>query len=1054
MFDNADNDTKAFYYALWYDCLERLDIVLLEARHLQQNFIYSLREPILYRPLRFEEKFLWGHCFFDFFKENNKDNFERISRECIIPYPDKFQDMDRVESFNFIPGQDGIEFTCIVSSILRKINESMSTNLWSYEQKKVYNCLRNVQTIKVNIFYDRLMLCYYGGCAFVNFLDDTASFRDGVAKLMLLRRAIVEKSNVYVTRLSEYHDLFSKNYDAGVLDSPRPSLSRRREQIVYNTYLSNRCNQRFKEMQMLLIQLGVSIDTSSNDKVSHNWTQDIISSQTTFFNHLSKNSSDSKFLFFIKTSYWMPERPDMQNIISHEVAHAVIDNNLQKLSESYLQNGDDHFSICMRCIYRQIEVAKYINPDYLIKEIAADILAVTVSGPSYLYALFVEIFGFGLERFFDMSGNIKLDLVDYLDGVSGHLDLDKQWYLRINIICFWLKEICLETDDNNLLLRMIASIQSICDNMLVYLDDISFPGAVSSHIWHELKNRIFSALSLQVYFKKISSEFYKNYKTNYYKYDKKLRRYVWGRRDLAKSYYALPILVRNYLALFLFKKKIILNGIVGSNLILNHAWDVYKLRFDYDILGNDFESVQCPFIFKFLQDIPWQCIFLRGLDATHPKSIFRKITLPSFISNTFSCGSSSREIYHVALDFHLAVTESASTRLAEVIRLIINLPNPLFHDVIYDGVVFEFYKWLYGCNWPYDLVLIIKKVLVELKLFPLFEVTLKFFVNNVNILLSKVEQVIKNESRERHLCVLKFIVQLLAFARKDEAILTIFIELLTCGERFIVDKFFSMYLLFSYQTKSARSSSYNYLKFLFVEYYNLNLKISSIRLRQEMGVKYSRVDLDIIKVDAKCEEIAANFSALELMFSFGLFEYMFNEKRILERAHGKKIKYIHKKIKFFLNDAHISEYYGHLLSPVVSYAAIRRSKDADTPYGHNRRFYSLILKSFSDLEQKTSDELNPLVLLGRLSTSADHYGIDRKMYASNPPSANFYTDYIRILGRFDYFIMNRQPNPLGRCDLITISPPMSNSGEYFAPFFCSMGICQKNFFKQYQTLPK
>ena len=41
---------------LWHDILERLDILLMEARHLQVNIIYTLNAPELHQPLRDEEE--------------------------------------------------------------------------------------------------------------------------------------------------------------------------------------------------------------------------------------------------------------------------------------------------------------------------------------------------------------------------------------------------------------------------------------------------------------------------------------------------------------------------------------------------------------------------------------------------------------------------------------------------------------------------------------------------------------------------------------------------------------------------------------------------------------------------------------------------------------------------------------------------------------------------------------------------------------------------------------------------------------------------------------
>ncbi|HCS88637.1 MAG TPA: hypothetical protein DIW77_00875, partial [Chromatiaceae bacterium] len=43
----------------WVDAHDRLDILILEIRHIQTNLVHALRVPVLYRPLRFEERCIW-----------------------------------------------------------------------------------------------------------------------------------------------------------------------------------------------------------------------------------------------------------------------------------------------------------------------------------------------------------------------------------------------------------------------------------------------------------------------------------------------------------------------------------------------------------------------------------------------------------------------------------------------------------------------------------------------------------------------------------------------------------------------------------------------------------------------------------------------------------------------------------------------------------------------------------------------------------------------------------------------------------------------------------
>ena len=83
------NDTKIYKisYLLMADTVERLDMILLELRHLQRNIIYSMREPGFNAPLRFEEDFLWGQDWEQLFQKYRTEKDDEVIEKNVLLFP-------------------------------------------------------------------------------------------------------------------------------------------------------------------------------------------------------------------------------------------------------------------------------------------------------------------------------------------------------------------------------------------------------------------------------------------------------------------------------------------------------------------------------------------------------------------------------------------------------------------------------------------------------------------------------------------------------------------------------------------------------------------------------------------------------------------------------------------------------------------------------------------------------------------------------------------------------------------------------------------------------
>lgn len=138
------------YLLSWQDALERIDMLLLECRHLQINIIHYLREPGLLKNLRKEEKFLWGNDWESYFyntPQNNNPpyhNNENLAIKWVRSYPiykkAKKDSNDKVED------------------LIYKISKYSN---WGTTQIHNYDILCAVQYLKQNLLRDKIALCQY-----------------------------------------------------------------------------------------------------------------------------------------------------------------------------------------------------------------------------------------------------------------------------------------------------------------------------------------------------------------------------------------------------------------------------------------------------------------------------------------------------------------------------------------------------------------------------------------------------------------------------------------------------------------------------------------------------------------------------------------------------------------------------------------------------------------------------------------------------------------------------------------------------------------------------
>ena len=413
--NRTESDSLALHFLLWQDCVERLDTLLLEARHTQTNIIYSLRESSLYKVLREEEDHLWGKSWSNSVEKWNHEDVANFVKENILSFP----------SFN--KGKGGHDYNDektnkLYEDIQEKIIENRREGFWGPGVEGGYRSLCTLQEIKKHILKDKIFLCVRGIHVF-NVKQMSKSDPQQLTHFLFLRSAIIARIRDYIARLGDHQSHFSNHQEIGLQDHPRPTTARRREQGIYNSYLSKKCVEMGKEVSYLIYKLNGKCENSTSEHeppmVFHRWRHDFTSHSASFESELNGKDFHYKFHHYVNSSYWMLDRPDLQSILVHEVTHGLVKQHLDNLSEAYLTENNSALSSLVKQINHCIEVFEVeerLGWKKGLLEVTIDLLSAGAKGTSYLYALFLDMLGHETEGLFSWGDkdNFDLSLIDSL----------------------------------------------------------------------------------------------------------------------------------------------------------------------------------------------------------------------------------------------------------------------------------------------------------------------------------------------------------------------------------------------------------------------------------------------------------------------------------------------------------------------------------------------------------------------------------------------------------------------------------------------------------------
>ncbi|GEM_PF-4684007 len=486
-------------WLLWLDTLERLDTLLLELRHHQVNLIHALRAGKLVEGLRYEEDYIWGsyknnenetHCWSNIFNtEKTQEQLTSLIETWIIQFPDinsyehhANSDDCGINSFNTDYFSENNHKKCS-NDILDFLAYIKKSGAWKSDQRRLYNAFRALQILKGEILNSKLALCRWGSIALRHKKDSLFA-----GQFLVIRAAVMSEIHEHIKRLSDLRAQFEAALDLGIQDHPAPQIGRRVEQGIYSSFLSERCRGLRDIIEDFLEQTieykKDKENTTHGSIYLHRWSHSSISEASFIKSILDYDKDDGIYsVDLFNTSFFMPDRPDLQSVIAHEVAHSAIFHGLGDLDPALLRQTNGSLPTLLRLIstcFEAYEISNNINgePRYELRmihrEVACDIIAAIVSGPSYLFALLQEIIGQDLDLLFSSPlRRYDYNLAEHIisDGWVSMSFPGFEWYIRLNVICAVLEN--LHTSTDTLTTRLIHGVRQVSETLIDTVDYVA-----------------------------------------------------------------------------------------------------------------------------------------------------------------------------------------------------------------------------------------------------------------------------------------------------------------------------------------------------------------------------------------------------------------------------------------------------------------------------------------------------------------------------------------------------------------------------------------------------
>ncbi len=731
------------------DIVDRYDIILLEVRHLQKIIIDALHAPTLFLPLRREEKYIFGGWLDEKNGEyqniiSHEKDFAKVASLCITRYPSP----DTAVRFITETSREELlkQDIDMMGKLKRYIGHLWAGDLWVGSERIHYHALRALQVLKQQIIRDKLIFLSEAHDAGIVKVPGAKKNRCKMS-LMILRRGVLNRMNGYIRVFRTHQQQFGKSLDFGLQSYPRPGIERRRDIGIYNDFLANRTHDLHKDMQHFIKSFLDPADVAKKESlgwpiVLHGWSQSPSVSGSQLYDDVGrslrengeKNEDGSAFMpqhvSYVDTSFWSPDRPDLQPLVAKYVAESLARNYLGKINEQYLSNHTDDFANLLAELNAVVTSFVRNTPEFTAqkdayrnlvnKHLSIDFLASTVKGIAYLYAEFLSIVGEGLEdQLRTTDGFIKLEmLADLEDGIKNYEDTFV-WYFRLRLTSFWLEKV-IHSHCSTLDKVVLKGSRQVCDDLLDFLDEnlatthgkASDKQQVMGVLWKALAEKMEYCIGRHVFVRKAKQ------------WRKKRSDDTWCEKELKpgeKRFHRSTIRFDVRLQNFMFEGTLKQKSQASHKPIIDESeldqsssdtdsslsikeklyadfYDVYglKVQKNTDPLNTENKYRHPRWLYRHLHQIPFQCAILRSIDLLgyHPQEETiasalpwrRKVEAkprtpegrkrrpykwPEFIDEIHTDMSLGREKFALGLEFYTWSRESPRDRLGLCNNLIV-----------------------------------------------------------------------------------------------------------------------------------------------------------------------------------------------------------------------------------------------------------------------------------------------------------------------------------------------------------------------------------------------
>lgn len=676
---------KAMALIAWMDVFERMDTLMLEIRHIQETIASQLDAPILYKVFAFEDAYLWG-------RYSTKDgpvdwttkigglsarrrDCDALAQECCPLFPAlKPAGWPRQDETGGGAGDElGIELRNWRSDFLKQ-------GAFSAIEERLYEALCYLQESKRETLADKLFLASHGYDAFHGDRADS----DALLRFMLMRRAALA---VLHERLDAFRDTQSSVQEVLNLSlerDPVPTVRRRRDQGIYTSHLSDVCWYLAKDIGDYFSFLnggahpeGYSCDETDIELLIHRYTG-YFTSQARADKRQPSNArgghrrGQSLRAGFVRSSYWMPDRPDLQPILAHELAHLMIEAEYHGLEPIELDGSHDPLARLLRKLALAFE---FYGPQFrfldfgwrarlgLLDECAVDLISVAVQGPSYLFASFLELFGLHCDALARSGPSEILQAVDS-ERITAIRDALPGWHLRLMITVTCVEKL-LEgrTQPGELTTTLIDGIRSLVEKSRALLESwMDGDQREDWQTWHVMTNAIIEEIACSPLITQTRA--WTDATDEYLALWQKAKfpppdRHRSPLPEQAAAHCLGAWLDRLVEAPRLLGQTLIETAVADRATIVAQFRDLY-------LSGSPTESL----LFARLVDIPWQCAVLTARDFLGDDANSRRTRIDpnTWITAMHELNWLGRDLYQAALEFVVWYERSPVTRFKAVVR--------------------------------------------------------------------------------------------------------------------------------------------------------------------------------------------------------------------------------------------------------------------------------------------------------------------------------------------------------------------------------------------------